>query len=82
MLVIPDFAKETKGLDAIIAKWLKFDSMVDEINNIQISAPMIAGKSFASMLTMDITMKGKGRMNMPSYAFTKQKTEKLFPNIS
>jgi len=56
--------------------------MVDEINNIQISAPMIAGKSFAYMLTMDITMKGKGRMNMPSYAFTKQKTEKLFPNIS
>ena len=73
----PDFAKEVKGLDAIIAKGHKFNSMVEEIHGIQMSTPMVAGKSFASMLTMDITMKGKGRMNMAELCVYETKEGKI-----
>jgi len=60
----PAFAKETKGLDAIIEKGQKFESMVETTHGITMTVPLVAGKSFTSMLTMDITMKGKERMNM------------------
>lgn len=60
----PDFEKETKGLDAIKAKGKKFDSMVEESHGIQVSKPLLAGNSFAVTLSMDITMKGKGRSKM------------------
>ena len=60
----PGFEKETKGLDAIKKKSEKFDSMVDTSHGIKISEPLVAGNTFAFTLEMDITMKGKGRMNM------------------
>jgi len=75
--VTPDFAKEIKGLDAIIEKGHKFDSMVEEIHSRHMSAPMVAGKSFVSMLTMDITMKGKGRMNMTELCVYETKDGKI-----
>lgn len=60
----PDFAKETKGLDAIIEKGHKFEAMVQEMHGGSVSEPLIAGNSFAMVLSMDMTMKGKERMNM------------------
>jgi hypothetical protein len=60
----PEFAKETKGLDAIIEKGHKFESMVEEMHGGSVSEPLVAGNTFAFVLSMDMTMKGKGRMNM------------------
>lgn len=60
----PEFAKETKGLDAIIEKGHKFESMVEEMHGGDVSEPLVAGNTFAFVLSMDMTMKGKGRMNM------------------
>jgi hypothetical protein len=60
----PEFAKETKGLDAIIEKGHKFESMVEEMHGGSVSEPLVAENSFAFVMSMDMTMKGKGRMNM------------------
>jgi SnoaL-like domain len=60
----PDFEKETKGLDAIIEKGKKWSEMVEESHGGEVSEPLIAGDSFAVTMTMDITMKGRGRMAM------------------
>jgi hypothetical protein len=60
----PVFAKETKGLKAIMEKGQKFGAMVQEMHAIEISEPMVAGDSFACKLRMDASMKGRGRVNM------------------
>jgi hypothetical protein len=60
----PQFAKETRGLDAIIEKGHTFGSMVQEIHSLSVSNPLVAGGSFACTLEMDVTMKGRGRVNL------------------
>jgi|SRR5581483_491378 len=60
----PDFQKETKGLDAIIEKGRKWESMVESMQKMEVSDPVVAGNSFACTMHMDITMKGKGKMDM------------------
>jgi hypothetical protein len=60
----PEFEKEVKGLDKIFEKGEKFMSMVDAYHSVDTSEPMVAGNSFAIVLSMDMTMKGRGRMNM------------------
>ena len=60
----PDFAKETKGLRAILEKGHKFESMLEQVHGCTASAPLIAGNSFALTLAMDVTMKGRGRVKL------------------
>ncbi|HMI64383.1 MAG TPA: nuclear transport factor 2 family protein [Puia sp.] len=60
----PDFEKEAKGLDAIKAKGKKWASMVEASHSIKVSKPLVAANAFAVTMTMDITMKGQGRMSM------------------
>jgi len=59
----PEFAKETVGLKAILEKGKKFDSMVEQAHKFDVSEPLVAGSTIAFTLNMDVTMKGKGRMN-------------------
>jgi hypothetical protein len=60
----PEFEKETKGLPAIFEKGKKFESMVETMHALNVSDPVVAGSSFACTMRMDVTMKGKGRMDM------------------
>lgn len=60
----PDFQKETHGLDAILEKGKKWSEMVEEHHGTHISEPLVADNSFAVTMKMDVTMKGRGRMNM------------------
>jgi hypothetical protein len=59
-----DFPKETQGLRAIIEKGHKFESMVEKVRGCQASAPLVAGNAIAFTLTMDVTMKGRGRVKL------------------
>jgi len=59
-----DFAKETHGLDAIIEKGKKWGEMVEEMHSCTVSEPLVADQSFAVTMTLDVTMKGRGRANM------------------
>ena len=60
----PEFAQETKGLDAIMEKGKKWGEMVEEYHGTSVSEPLVSDNSFALTMHMDITMKGKGRMAM------------------
>lgn len=60
----PVFAKETKGLSSIVEKGHKFEGMIEKHHSITVSEPLVANSSFTCYLAMDLTMKGKGRMNM------------------
>ena len=59
-----DFQKETKGLDAILEKGKKWGEMVEEAHGMEVSDPLMADSSFAVTMRMDVTMKGRGRMQM------------------
>jgi len=63
-MATPAFEKETKGLDAIIAKGEKFDSMVQEYHSLKISEPLVTDNCIALVLSMDLTMKGRPREQM------------------
>lgn len=60
----PDFPKETTGLRAIIEKGHKFESMVEKVHSCSTSTPLVAGNAIAFTLTMDVTMKGRGRVKL------------------
>jgi hypothetical protein len=60
----PAFEKETKGLDAILEKGHKWNSMVEKTNSIKASKPLVAANSFAITMRMDVEMKGGRKMDM------------------
>jgi len=60
----PAFEKETKGLDAIIEKGKKWASMVEEYHSMNVSQPLVGTNSFAVTMSMSVTMKDQGRMDM------------------
>ncbi len=59
-----DVPKETKGLRAIIEKGHKFESMVEQVHGVKTSEPLVTGNAIAIALTMDVTMKGRGRVKL------------------
>jgi len=73
----PAFEKETKGLENIISKGDKFESMVDTMHAFSVSEPLIAGNSFAVTMDMDVTMKGQDRMKMTELCVYKLKDGKI-----
>ena len=60
----PTFAKETKGLNALLEKGAKFTAMIEQVHSISVSDPLVAGSSFACAMQLDVTIKGQGRMKM------------------
>ncbi len=73
----PQFAKETKGLKAIIDKGHKWSASVEQVHGCTASAPLIAGNAFAMTLGLDVTMKGQGRMKMEEVCVYETKDGKI-----
>lgn len=73
----PEFEKETKGLQAILEKGRKFESMLETTNKLEASEPLVATQSFAMSLRMDVTMKDKGPMDMTEICVYKVKDGKV-----
>jgi hypothetical protein len=73
----PAFAKETKGLPAIIEKGKKFTAMVETMHRLEVSEPLVAGSSFACTMRMDVTMKEQGRMDMTELCVYEVKNGKI-----
>ena len=71
------FAKETKGLQAIIEKGKKFESMAEAYHSLEVSDSIIANQSFAISMRLDMTMKGQGRMDMKELCLYKVKDGKV-----
>jgi ketosteroid isomerase-like protein len=73
----PAFSRETKGLDAIVAKGRKWGEMVESIHLIEVGEPVVAGDAIALRLRMDLTMKGRGRMEMAEICVYETKDGKI-----
>ncbi len=58
----PPFAKETRGKKAILEKGDLWRSMLEQVHSIHISNPVIGGESFALAMTVDVSLRGRGRM--------------------
>jgi hypothetical protein len=58
------FEKETKGLNAILEKGKKWENMVESMQKLEVSEPMVASNSFACTMHMDVTMKNKEHWDM------------------
>jgi hypothetical protein len=71
------FDKETKGLPAIKKKGELWNSMVEEFHGSSISEPIIADNSFALSMSIDVTMKGRGRSKMTELCLYKVKDGKI-----
>ena len=52
---------ETKGLPAIIEKGRRFSSALEAVHSMKVSDPVVAVSSFACTMSLDATMKGRGR---------------------
>src|SRR4051812_49083345 len=57
----PAFEKETKGLNAIIEKGHKFETMVEKTERIEVNEPIITANAIAFKLIMEVTMKGRSK---------------------
>ena len=53
-----------KGLDAIREKSKQFNAMVEAVHGGSVGDPIVVGNWFAVPMTMDATMKGRGRVDM------------------
>ncbi len=71
------FSKETKGLAAIVEKGHKFDAMIEQLHSLTVSEPLVANNAIACTMSMDITMKGKGRMQMSEICLYQVKDGKI-----
>ena len=50
--------RETRGLEAVIAKGEKFIEMVEEFHGIEMSDPLVADKFFSCAMKLEATFKG------------------------
>jgi hypothetical protein len=73
----PFFDKETKGLQAIIEKGHKFESMVEAVHGGAVSEPLISGNAIVLKQSMDMTMKGRERETMEELCVYQVKDGKI-----
>ena len=73
----PDFAKETKGLNSILTKGEKWGAMVEKMNKLEVSEPILAANSFACTMHLDVDMKGRGNMDMTELCVYQVKDGKI-----
>src|SRR3954469_9236719 len=53
-----------KGIEAIREKGRQFNAGIEEVHGGTIGDPIVTGNWFAVVMTMDATMKGRGRIEM------------------
>ena len=66
-----------KGLDAIREKGKQFNAMVEAVHGGSVGDPIVVGNWFAVTMTMDATMKGRGRVNMQEICVYQVKDGKI-----
>ena len=73
----PEFDKETKGKKAIKEKGEKWNAMVAEVHNMDVSDALVATNSFACTMRMHVTMKERGKMDMTELCVYEVKDGKI-----
>ncbi len=75
----PDGApvKEVRGKEGVLGKTQQFFEMIEEMHGGHTSDPVVAGNHFSCSMSMDITMKGVGRVNMDEICVYEVKDGKI-----
>jgi ketosteroid isomerase-like protein len=60
----PGALGSVRGLAAIYEKGRQFNALIEAVHGGSVSEPAVAGNWFSVAMAMDVTMKGRGRMNM------------------
>jgi hypothetical protein len=60
----PGMLGNVKGLPAIFEKGRKFQESIEQMHGGNVSDPVVAGNWFSCEMTLDVSMKGVGRMTM------------------
>ncbi|EIM03302.1 hypothetical protein RHOFW104T7_14355 [Rhodanobacter thiooxydans] len=55
---------DAQGLEAIYEKGRQFSAMVEAVHASSVSEPVMAGNWFSVSMTMDVTFRGRGRVQM------------------
>ncbi len=55
---------DAQGLQAIYEKGRQFAAMVEAVHASSVSEPVVAGNWFSVSMTMDVTFRGRGRVQM------------------
>src|SRR5574337_75021 len=55
---------DTQGLEAIYEKGRQFAAMVEAVHASSVSEPVVAGNWFSVSMAMDVTFRGRGRVQM------------------
>jgi hypothetical protein len=66
-----------KGMDAIREKGRKFNEGIEAVHGGTVGDPIVMGNWFAITMTMDATMKGRGRVNMEEICVYQVKNGKI-----
>ncbi len=73
----PAFPRKPKGLQAIIQKGHHRASSLEKVHECSASKPLVAGNAIAMALSMDVTMKGRGRMKLEEVCVYEVKDGKI-----
>lgn len=57
-------AAYTEGYEAVLNKTVQFGMGIEEVHMNKVTAPIVADSFFSVGMTLDVTMKGMGRMKM------------------
>lgn len=74
---MPGKSRETKGLKAIITKSRNFSAMMEKLHSLKVSEPVVADTAFACTMSIDMTMKGQGRMKLTELCVYQVKKGKI-----
>ena len=69
--------KSAKGIEAVTKKGMAFADMIEARHGDSVSEPIVEGNHFTIGWQMDVTMKGRGRMNLEEICVYKVKDGKI-----
>jgi limonene-1,2-epoxide hydrolase len=76
-MATPDFEKETRGKDAVLAKIKKFESKIEASYGNNVSEPLVTAGAIAFTLGMDLKMKGSDRTELKEICVYEVKDGKI-----
>jgi|SRR5882724_5200775 len=65
------------GIDAVVEKGKQFASMIEERHGLSITDPVVTGNHFSMGMTLDATMKGRGRVLLEEICVYKVENGKI-----
>jgi len=69
--------ERAEGFSAVVEKGKQFASMIEERHGFSITDPIVNGKQFSMGMTLDATMKGRGRVLLEEICVYKVENGKI-----